>query len=94
MAKCVDVAVVGGGPVGLLTALGLARQGLSVTVIEAEPDINEAPRAAVYFPTTIKILDRLGLLPETRALAYLSESFCFHLLASGERATDRQHLSA
>jgi 2-polyprenyl-6-methoxyphenol hydroxylase-like FAD-dependent oxidoreductase len=86
MANRIDVVVVGAGPVGLLTALGLAQQGLSVTVIDAESGINDSPRAAVYFPTTIKILDRLGLLPDTLAIAYLSESFCFHLLATREVA--------
>lgn len=84
MASRIDVVVVGAGPVGLLAALGLAQAGLSVTVIEAEPGINDSPRAAVYFPTTIKILDRLGLLQDTHAIAYLSESFCFHLLATRE----------
>jgi 2-polyprenyl-6-methoxyphenol hydroxylase-like FAD-dependent oxidoreductase len=86
MTSGIDVVVVGAGPVGLLTALGLAQAGVSVTVIEAEPGINDSPRAAVYFPTTIKILDRLGLLEDTCAIAYLSESFCFHLLATGEVA--------
>ena len=86
MTSGIDVVVVGAGPVGLLTALGLAQAGVSVTVIEAEPGINDSPRAAVYFPTTIKILDRLGLLEETCAIAYLSESFCFYLLATGEVA--------
>ena len=81
-----DVAVVGAGPVGLVTALGLARAGLSVCVIESERGINDSPRAAVYFPTTIKILDGLGLLEDLRAVAFLSESFCFHLLATREAA--------
>lgn len=86
MAGNIDVVVVGAGPVGLLTALGLAQRGLAVTVIEADAHINDSPRAAVYFPTTIKILDRLGLLADTRAIAYMSQSFCFHLLATREVA--------
>ena len=86
MSSEIDVAVVGAGPVGLVTALGLARAGLSVTVIESERGINDSPRAAVYFPTTIKILDGLGLLEDLRAVAFLSESFCFHLLATREAA--------
>ena len=86
MADVRDVVVVGAGPVGLLTALGLAKAGASVTVIEAEPRINDSPRAAIYFPTTLKILDRLGLLEDTLAIAYLSKSFCFHLLATREVA--------
>jgi len=86
MTDGIDVAVVGAGPVGLVTALGLARAGRSVSVIEAAPGINDSPRAAVYFPTTIRILDRLGLLGDLRTHAFLSESFCFHLLATREVA--------
>src|SRR5882672_2018095 len=86
MSQDVDVVVVGAGPVGLLTALGLAKAGASVTVIEAEPRINDSPRAAIYFPTTLRILDRLGLLPDVLEIAFLSKSFCFHLLATREVA--------
>ena len=86
MAEVRDVVVVGAGPVGLVTALGLAKAGASVTVIEAELRINDSPRAAVYFPTTLKILDRLGLLADVLEIAFLSKSFCFHLLATREVA--------
>src|SRR5690606_24480804 len=55
-----QVIVVGAGPVGLLTALGLARQGVEVTVLDAEPEVVKSPRAAVYFHTTISILRKLG----------------------------------
>jgi len=86
MAEVRDVVVVGAGPVGLVTALGLAKAGVSVTVIEAEPRINDSPRAAVYFPTTLKILDHLGILADALEISYLSTSFCFHLLATREVA--------
>jgi len=33
------VLVVGGGPVGMVTALGLARAGVSVRLIEARPSV-------------------------------------------------------
>ena len=33
-----QVLIVGAGPVGLLTALGLARQGIEVTVLDSEPN--------------------------------------------------------
>ena len=57
-----------------------------MSVIDAAPGINDSPRAAVYFPTTIRILDRLGLLQDTLRERVLSESFCFHLLATREVA--------
>src|ERR1700760_2249633 len=34
-----DVVIVGGGPTGFITALGLAQAGVAVTVIESEPQI-------------------------------------------------------
>jgi 3-(3-hydroxy-phenyl)propionate hydroxylase/6-hydroxy-3-succinoylpyridine 3-monooxygenase len=52
-----DVAIIGGGPVGLINALGLAQAGVRVTAIEAEPQIIDSPRAAVYFWS---VLDGLG----------------------------------
>ncbi len=41
----IDVIVVGGGPVGFVTALGLAQAGVKVLVLEAEEDVIESPRA-------------------------------------------------
>ena len=77
------VIVVGAGPVGFLTALGLARNGIPVTLLEAEAQINESPRAAVYFPTTVKILERLGLLPDAVAIGVKSWTFTFRVPSTG-----------
>src|SRR5687768_9401132 len=41
-----DVIVVGGGPTGLVTALGLAQAGVRVLLIEAGDAIIDSPRAA------------------------------------------------
>ncbi|MEV4000799.1 FAD-dependent monooxygenase [Actinomadura sp. NPDC049753] len=40
--------IVGGGPVGILNALGIARQGIPVTVLERNDHVVRAPRAVVY----------------------------------------------
>jgi len=79
-----DVIVVGAGPVGFLTALGLARKGIRVTLLEAERGINNAPRAAIYFPTTVEIIDRLGLLEDAEAIGYPSTRFALRCPATGE----------
>lgn len=62
------VLIVGAGPTGLLAALGLAQRGAEVTVIDCEPDVVASPRATVYLPTTLQVLDELGLLAEARQL--------------------------
>jgi 2-polyprenyl-6-methoxyphenol hydroxylase-like FAD-dependent oxidoreductase len=79
-----QVLVVGAGPVGLLTALGLARQGIEVTVLDSEPEVVRSPRAAVYFHTTISILKKLGLSDEAHAIGLSSTEFMMHWLATGE----------
>jgi 3-(3-hydroxy-phenyl)propionate hydroxylase len=58
------ILIAGGGPVGLITALALARQGLSVHVFEAEGRINDSPRAATTHAATLEMLDDLGLVDE------------------------------
>jgi 3-(3-hydroxy-phenyl)propionate hydroxylase len=54
------VLVAGGGPVGLSTALGLARWGVPSVVIEADDSVCEGSRAACISRRSLEILDRLG----------------------------------
>ena len=79
MADRKDVIVVGGGPVGMLTALALAQTGAKVSVLEQEPHIINSPRAAVYFPSTLLILDELGLLDELLEIGFINRTFGTHL---------------
>jgi 2-polyprenyl-6-methoxyphenol hydroxylase-like FAD-dependent oxidoreductase len=80
-----DVIIIGGGPVGLITALGLARAGVGVTVIEAEPHIVNSPRAAVYFWSVLEGLERLGILAEAETAGVRKQDYTYLVRASGER---------
>ena len=62
-----SVIVVGGGPVGLVTAYGLARAGIDVTLLEQEHAIGHEPRAMVYSFPTLDGFGRLGLLEDVEA---------------------------
>ena len=88
------VIVVGAGPVGFLTALGLARNGIEVTLLEAESQINDSPRAALYFPTTVLILERLGLLADALAIGLKSWTFNFRVPATGDVVAVDNRLTA
>lgn len=55
------VIVVGAGPVGLLCALELARRGVPVLVIEAEPGTTLDLRAGTFHPPTLEMLQATGV---------------------------------
>jgi 2-polyprenyl-6-methoxyphenol hydroxylase-like FAD-dependent oxidoreductase len=81
----VDVIVVGGGPTGFLTALGLAQAGVAVSVIESEPQIINSPRAAVYHWSVLDGLERLGILEEAEGLGFLKQDYAYVVRRTGER---------
>jgi 3-(3-hydroxy-phenyl)propionate hydroxylase len=54
------VAIVGGGPVGLVTALGLARQGIATVLIEADSSVCHGSRAICISRRSLEIIERLG----------------------------------
>jgi len=58
------ILIAGGGPVGFICALALARQGLPVHLFEAESRINDMPRAATTHAATLEMLAGLGLVDE------------------------------
>jgi 3-(3-hydroxy-phenyl)propionate hydroxylase len=54
------VLIAGAGPVGLVAAANLVRQGIPVTVFEAGADLSEESRASTFHPPTLDMLDALG----------------------------------
>jgi 2-polyprenyl-6-methoxyphenol hydroxylase-like FAD-dependent oxidoreductase len=56
--------IAGGGPAGILLGYLLARAGINVTVLEMWPDFFRDFRGDTIHPSTMDILDELGLLDE------------------------------
>jgi 3-(3-hydroxy-phenyl)propionate hydroxylase len=54
------VIVVGAGPVGLVTAIDLARQGVPVVVLDDDNRLSTGSRAICFAKRTLEIFDRLG----------------------------------
>ena len=57
-----DVAIVGGGPAGMMAGLLFARAGLQVTVLEKHADFFRDFRGDTVHPSTMEVLDQLGML--------------------------------
>ncbi|MET9488136.1 FAD-dependent monooxygenase [Nocardia sp. NPDC006630] len=61
------VLVVGGGPAGLVAALGLTRRGVGVRLLERAEGPSVASRAKGLQPRTLEMLEQLGVLEEILA---------------------------
>ncbi len=51
-----DVLVVGAGPAGLATAIGLAQRGIRFRIVDALPEAQNTSRAAVIHAATLQSL--------------------------------------
>ncbi len=68
-----DVIVVGAGPVGLSAAIGLAREGVRVHVLERRPGAFDHPRAHVVNARTMEIFRRWGIADAVREAGLSAE---------------------
>src|SRR5690242_1194527 len=66
--EATEVLVVGAGPVGMLTALLLARRGVKVRIIDREWRTATRTYACALHPRTLKLLAPLGLSRELVAV--------------------------
>jgi 2-polyprenyl-6-methoxyphenol hydroxylase-like FAD-dependent oxidoreductase len=65
-----DCCVVGAGPAGMILSLLLARQGLHVTLLESHRDFDREFRGDTVHPSTLNILDQLGLAERVHELPH------------------------
>jgi predicted MPP superfamily phosphohydrolase len=91
MALKYPILIAGGGPVGVITALALARQGLEVRVYEAMDAVNEAPRASTTHPATLEMLAGLDLLDEVVKRGLVARTFQFWDRPTGRMVAEFDH---
>lgn len=61
-----DVIIVGAGPVGLVTALMIAKEDIRVAVLEASHEVIQSPRAMAYGVAAVEVLERAGIAQDCR----------------------------
>lgn len=70
-----EVIVAGAGPVGVVAALALAREGIPVKLFEAAAEVSDAPRASTLHPATLEMLHELDLLDEVINRGLVARTF-------------------
>jgi 3-(3-hydroxy-phenyl)propionate hydroxylase/6-hydroxy-3-succinoylpyridine 3-monooxygenase len=79
-----QVLIVGAGPVGLMTALGLARENIEVCLIEAEDKIVYTPRAISYAWPIFTPLEALGVLDDMMVAGHTVDERTWRVFKTGE----------
>jgi 2-polyprenyl-6-methoxyphenol hydroxylase-like FAD-dependent oxidoreductase len=80
------VIIVGGGPVGLVAALRLARAGIDVRVLEKAEALHSEPRASTFHAPTLELLDTLGLTERLHELGRPAPLWQYRIHETGEAA--------
>jgi 2-polyprenyl-6-methoxyphenol hydroxylase-like FAD-dependent oxidoreductase len=62
--------IVGGGPAGVMLSLVLARAGVPVTLLEAHHNFDRDFRGDTIHPSTLEVLDQLGLADRLHGLPH------------------------
>jgi 2-polyprenyl-6-methoxyphenol hydroxylase-like FAD-dependent oxidoreductase len=70
----IDCCIVGGGPAGVVLGLLLARKNVRVVLLEAQDDFDRDFRGDTVHPSTLEMLDRIGLADKVLEIDHVKMS--------------------
>lgn len=73
-----DVAVIGYGPIGMMTSMSLAEQGHRVVVLERYPGLYELSRACIFDDETMRTFMKVGIGETLLPLVHAQEAYEWH----------------
>jgi 2-polyprenyl-6-methoxyphenol hydroxylase-like FAD-dependent oxidoreductase len=73
--KKVQVAIVGGGPVGVALAVQLGMRGVSCFLVESRTDTGKIPKGQNLTHRTLETFYFMGLVDELRAARFMPPGF-------------------
>jgi 3-(3-hydroxy-phenyl)propionate hydroxylase len=85
------VLIAGGGPVGLLSALLLARHGIAVRLFDSNDAPQADPRAATTHPATLELLGEAGLVDDMIRVGLVAPVVQFWDRPTGTKVAEFDH---
>ena len=79
------VLIVGGGPVGCITALKLGQAGIDVDIIERQSTTNDSPRAVGYYGAAQVFLNDIGMYRLIREAGFMTRGLCWRKRPTDDR---------
>tara|TARA_Y100000746_G_scaffold206665_1_gene194508 strand:+ start:1309 stop:2520 length:1212 start_codon:yes stop_codon:yes gene_type:complete len=80
------VIVVGGGPVGLFSAIRLSGFGIKVVLLEKLEKVNSDIRASTFHPPTLEMMEPYGITAEALSKGVKAPNWQIRMHSTGERA--------
>lgn len=80
-----DIIIIGAGPVGLLTAINVAKAGVKVLVLEQGEGIDQSPRATSYQPCVMAEMQESGVLDDVKKKAMINDVLSFWVGSGPEK---------
>jgi 2-polyprenyl-6-methoxyphenol hydroxylase-like FAD-dependent oxidoreductase len=87
-----QIIIVGAGPAGLLLGILLSKQGINITILEANAELDSNPRATHHAPIAVQEMRRAGVLEDVQKEGLVPHGVCWRELDGTFIAGIKSHM--